>query len=90
MNSPATWEVLIFYDEVPFTRKSLLDDSVIDIDGELGDKLEEASQDIIREYIPLKSVEKAKELLAKLREIDSKHINEIYSSVLVHNLIDAE
>ena len=90
MNSPATWEVLIFYEDIPFTKRSLLNDSFIDIDGELGEELEETTQDIIREYVPLKSVEKAKELLAKLQEINSKHVNEMYSSVLVNNLVKAE
>lgn len=90
MNSPATWEVVIFYEDIPFTKRSLLNDSFIDIDGELGEELEETTQDIIREYVPLKSVEKAKELLAKLQEINSKHVNEMYSSVLVNNLVKAE
>ena len=90
MNSPATWEVIIFYDDIPFTTKSIIDDSFIDIDGELSEELDENIKDIIREHIPLDSVEKAKKLWVRLQENDSKNINKMYSSKLIHHLIGAE
>lgn len=88
MNNPATWEVIVFYDDVPFTRRSMMDDSFIDIDKELGDELEETVKTIIKEYVPLDSVEKAKELYDKLQEAESEHINDLYSSVLVQKLVE--
>lgn len=88
MNNPSTWEVIVFYEDVPFTRRSMLDDSFIDIDGELGDDLGENVKTIIKEYVPLTSVEKAKELLRKLQEADSKYVHELYSSALVEKLVE--
>lgn len=88
MNNPATWEVIVFYDDVPFTRRSMLDDSFIDIDKDLGGELKENVKTIIKEYVPLDSVKKAKELYDKLQEVDSEHLNDLYSSVLVQKLIE--
>lgn len=86
MNNPSTWEVIIFYDEVPFTRRSILDDSFVDIDDEVGEILEQDAKRIIKEYIPLDSVEKAHELLDKLKETGVERVDKLYSSVLIHRL----
>lgn len=88
MNNPATWEVIAFYDDVPFTRKNMLDDSFVDIDGELDNGMDETVKTIIKEYVPLDSVEKAKELHVKLQETGSEYLHEMYSSALVQKLVE--
>lgn len=66
----------------------MLDDSFVDIDGELDNGMDETVKTIIKEYVPLDSVEKAKELHVKLQETGSEYLHEMYSSALVQKLVE--
>ena len=85
MNNPPTWEMIVFYDNIPFTNKDMCGNG-IDIDGELDGSFDEAIKEILQQYIPLETVEKANELLEKLNKLNLKDVDRLYSSKLINKL----
>ena len=85
MNNPPTWEMIVFYDNIPFTNKDMCGNG-IDIDGELDGSFDEAIKEILQQYIPLETVEKANELLETLNKINFNDVDRLYSSKLIEIL----
>ena len=86
MNNPPTWEVIVFYNDIPFTEKNMLEDTNISIDDEYHEQVDENTRKIIKEYMPLDSIEKAKELKKRLQEVNIENVNMMYSDELVRRL----
>ena len=80
MNQPPTWEVIVIYNEIPFTGMDMLHASSINIDDAnreslLANALEEKLVDILLDFHenngPLDSIAKAFDLEMQLKEVDS-------------------
>lgn len=86
MNDPSTWEVIFFYEDIPFTRKNKLSEDEYDIAQGPKSDWDDTTQQVVKEFIPLVTAEKAKELYTILLDNESKYIDEMYCSTLVENL----
>ena len=90
MNNPATWEIIVSYKTIPFTRLESLNSDVIDIDAEEElALLDRNAQEIIKKSIPIDSVKKAIQLEERLDNIGFEQIDNIYSSYLICKLKEA-
>ena len=79
MNNPPTWEVMIIYNEIPFTRNDFFSPNMIDIDvcdeefliaAGIDKKVIEILIIFIRENAPIDTADKAYDLDKRLRVAD--------------------
>jgi len=95
MNNPPTWEIMIIYDEIPFTKEVYKGLKTINIDEcdeislsatDMDEKVFEVILSYMSENAPLDSVNKAFDLFNHLEKTDEWASSWFYSPILIQHL----